>query len=121
MTWSNFPLYLLQKLRSEVLLLALASAWALLRLFHAVVGRVEKGKPFVLKVLGVNLVEVGKGDVLHVLRANEEIHRADVLDIHQKGNLTLSKLTVVPDLSKKPRQSHPSNAKEVDIKHGRSS
>ena len=120
MSWSNFLIYLGHKLRSELVLLGLALAWLLVRLFRAVVGNIEKGKPIIIRLLGVNLVEVKKGDELHILRAKGEIHHVDVLGIHRKGSHMSLQQMGVPDLSAKNPQNHLSNAKEVDIKYGRS-
>lgn len=121
MQWLNSLLYPLQKLRSEVLLLVLASAWALLRLFNVVVGRVEKGKPLILKVLGVTLVEVGKCERLRTLREKDGTLHGEEFDTRAKVNLTFSGQTDVPDLSaKSPRNAH-THKKEVNTKHGYSS
>jgi hypothetical protein len=116
MTWLNFLVYPLEKLRLELLLLVSALAWVLLRLFRAVVVRVENGKPLTVKVLGVSLVEVKADECLLIRQGRGKILHVVASDIPKTVSLMSSELTEKHASLKKVRQSPHSNAKEVGIK-----
>jgi len=116
MSWLNSLAYPLEKLRLELVLLALASAWALLRLFRVIVRRAEDGKPLTVKFLGVTLVEVKADECLLIRQGKGKILHVDASDIPKTVNHMLSELTEKHASSKKVQRSPHSNAKEVGIK-----